>query len=300
MSEKKKKLQWHPAFVAGMQIEFGEEARFLTFNPEHLLGTKPMQIDILIKKDSDHVLHKNIGRIFRKHNIIEYKAPGDYLSIDDFYKVYGYTCFYKSNTRTADSIKFQDLTITLVSKSSPRKLIRHLRQTQHYDIKEMEAGIYYVIGAPLPIQIIVTAKLSKEENFWLGNLTNRVKNTKDVQHLLAEYKKHKKDILYESIMDIIVKANPKMFEKEGDIMCEALEELMKDELEAQMQKGKEIGQKIGQEIGQKMGILQGERQGETRVNQLNQKLIALGRMDDMLKSVSDTVFQQKLFKEFNL
>ena len=97
-------------------------------------------------------------------------------------------------------------------------------------------------------------------------------------------------------MDIIVKANPKMFEKEGDIMCEALEELMKDELEAQMQKGKEIGQ----EIGQKMGILQGERQGETRVNQLNQKLIALGRMDDMLKSVSDTVFQQKLFKEFSL
>ena len=246
MSEKKKKLQWHPAFVAGMQIEFGEEARFLTFNPEHLLGTKPMQIDILIKKDSDHVLHKNIGRIFRKHNIIEYKAPGDYLSIDDFYKVYGYTCFYKSNTRTADSIKFQDLTITLVSESYPRKLIRHL------------------------------------------------------QHLLAEYKKHKKDILYESIMDIIVKANPKMFEKEGDIMCEALEELMKDELEAQMQKGKEIGQKIGQEIGQKMGILQGERQGETRVNQLNQKLIALGRMDDMLKSVSDTIFQQKLFKEFNL
>lgn len=278
MSEKKKKLQWHPAFVAGMQIEFGEEARFLTFNPEHLLGTKPMQIDILIKKDSDQVLNKNIGRIFRKHNIIEYKAPGDYLSIDDFYKVYGYTCFYKSNTRTADSIKFQDLNITLVSESYPMKLIRHLQQTQHYDIKEMEAGIYYVIGAPLPIQMIVTAKLSKEENFWLRNLTNHMKNTKD--------------ILYESVMDIIVKANPKMFEKEGDVMCEALEELMKDELEAQLQKGKEIGQK--------MGKLQGERQGESRVNQLNQKLIALGRMDDMLKSVSDTVFQQKLFKEFNL
>ena len=87
-----------------------------------------------------------------------------------------------------------------------------------------------------------------------------------------------------------------MSEKEGDVMCEALEELIKDELEAQLQKGKEIGQKIGQE----MGKLQGERQGTSRVNQLNQKLIALGRMDDMLKSVSDTVFQQKLFKEFNL
>ena len=83
-----------------------------------------------------------------------------------------------------------------------------------------------------------------------------------------------------------------MSEKEGDVMCEALEELMKDELEAQLQKGKEIGQKIGK--------LQGENQGESRVNQLNQNLIALERMDDMLKSVSDTVFQQKLFKEFHL
>ena len=83
-----------------------------------------------------------------------------------------------------------------------------------------------------------------------------------------------------------------MFEKEGDVMCDALEELMKDELEAQLQKGKEIGQKIGK--------LQGENQGESRVNQLNQNLIALERMDDMLKSVSDTVFQQKLFKEFHL
>ena len=83
-----------------------------------------------------------------------------------------------------------------------------------------------------------------------------------------------------------------MSEKEGDVMCEALEELMKDELEAQLQKGKEIGQK--------MGKLQGQRQGTSRVNQLNQKLIALGRMDDMLNSVSDTVFKQKLFKEFHL
>ena len=57
---------------------------------------------------------------------------------------------------------------------------------------------------------------------------------------------------------------------------------------------------VGKEIGQKLGEMRGERQGESRVNQLNQKLIALGRMDDMLKSVSDTVFQQKLFKEFNL
>ena len=59
---------------------------------------------------------------------------------------------------------------------------------------------------------------------------------------------------------------------------------MKDELEAQMLKGKAIG----------------AVQGENRVNELNQKLINLGRIDDILKSVTDKLYQQKLFKEFNL
>ena len=34
----KENLQWHPAFFAGMQIEFGQEAEFLTFENEHSLG----------------------------------------------------------------------------------------------------------------------------------------------------------------------------------------------------------------------------------------------------------------------
>lgn len=112
-------IQWHPAFYAGIQIEFGKEAKYLTFESEHLLGSKPMQIDVIVKNEENRTLKKNIGRIFRRYNIIEYKGPGDYLSIDDFYKVYGYACFYKSDTRITDTIKIQDLTITLVSQCIP-------------------------------------------------------------------------------------------------------------------------------------------------------------------------------------
>ena len=43
-------LQWHPAFFAGIQIEFAEEAEHLVFENEHTLSTKPMQIDVLIIK----------------------------------------------------------------------------------------------------------------------------------------------------------------------------------------------------------------------------------------------------------
>lgn len=76
-------LQWHPAFYADIQIELEEEAGLLVFENEHQLGTKPKEIDVLIvKKEAEVPIRKNIGRIFRKYNIVEYKSPTDYLSIE--------------------------------------------------------------------------------------------------------------------------------------------------------------------------------------------------------------------------
>lgn len=277
------RIQWHPAFYAGIQIEFGKEAKYLTFESEHLLGSKPMQIDVIVKKEENRTLKKNIGRIFRRYNIIEYKGPGDYLSIDDFYKVYGYACFYKSDTRSADSIKIQDLTITLASQGYPGKLINHLRQKRGYEVRCIEPGIYQVRGDIIPIQILVTRRMSPEKNLWLRNLTDHIQSTEEAKKLLEEYKKHKTDKLYESIVNIIMHANKDLF-KEMDIMCEALMELMKDELEER----------------ERLGEARGERQGEDRVNQLIEKLISLNRMDDIVRSVSDRLYQKQLFAEFHL
>lgn len=51
-----------------------------------------------MKKLKETTIKKSIAKLFRNHNIIEYKAPDDYLSINDFYKVYGYACIYQSDT----------------------------------------------------------------------------------------------------------------------------------------------------------------------------------------------------------
>lgn len=57
-------LQWHPAFFAGIRIEFRKDENKLEFESEHQLGTKPMQIDVLIvKKNSDEPIEKNITLI---------------------------------------------------------------------------------------------------------------------------------------------------------------------------------------------------------------------------------------------
>ena len=227
-----KLLQWHPAFYADLQIEFREETEKLKFEREYLLSSKPMAIDVLIikKKDAEPI-HKNIGKIFRKYNIIEYKSPSDSLSVDDFYKVYGYTNFYKADTGKVNEIPIQELTITLVSKRYPRELIRHLKEVRHYTIDNPEEGIYYVIGDILPIQILVTNRLSPEKNLWLYSLTDTLKDLSVTRKLLEDYKKNKEDQLYQAVMEIIVKANENRLKEGKRDMCNALLELMKDELD---------------------------------------------------------------------
>ena len=123
-------------------MELQWERKRLFFENEHQLGTKPKEIDVLIiKKDPNIPIKKNIGQIFKTHNIVEFKGPEDYLCIDDYYKVYAYACFYKSDTRTVDEIKISDITISFVCRNYPRSFVRHL-QKQGLQIEEKEAGIY--------------------------------------------------------------------------------------------------------------------------------------------------------------
>ena len=48
MPAEKEALQWHPAFFAGIQIELKDDKENLSFENEHQLSTKPMEIDVLV------------------------------------------------------------------------------------------------------------------------------------------------------------------------------------------------------------------------------------------------------------
>ncbi len=254
-------LQWHPAFFAGIQIEFHAEESKVSFENEHQLGTKPMQIDVLIvKKKSNEPMEKNIGRIFRKHNIVEYKSPKDYLSIDDFYKVYGYACFYKADVAQVDSIKVDEITLTFVCKGYPRKLVEHLTGTRGFEIEAGEAGIYYIKGDVFPIQLIVTSRLSKEHNFWLKNLTDDLPDRVAVQELAREYHAYRENTLYRSVMNVIIKANEELFKEESNV-CEAIIDLFRDEYDKGIADAKEQGIQQGIEKGIEQGIQQGIEKG---------------------------------------
>ena len=246
MEQKKKEndaTYWHPAFFAGIQIELAEDADNLVFENEHQLGTKPMEIDVLIiKKETDRPVKKNIGRIFKKYNIIEYKSPDDSLSVDDFYKVYGYTCFYKADARYVNSIHADELTITFVAEKYPRKMIKHLTKIKKYQVTEVEKGIYYVNGDLIPIQILVTKNLSGEENLWLKSLTNKLKATETAEKLVENYMDHKDSRLHRSVIETIMRANQKIFREVNgmsDIFMEIVQEKFDRKLKEEVEKATE-------------------------------------------------------------
>ena len=116
-----------------------------------------------------------------------------------------------------------------------------------------EKGIYYVYGDQIPIQILVTSQLDPLENLWLRSLNNDLYERQMARKLIDEYQKHEKNVLYQSMMDVFVRANTQQFNREDKKMCEALRELMEEEFEAERGKARSEGMKEGMEEGLKEG-----------------------------------------------
>jgi hypothetical protein len=166
-----KKGSWHPAFIEALQMELQAYRDELEFDREHPLASKPLKIDcIVIKKVKDVAINKNIAAIFRGWNLLEYKSPGDYVSVDDFYKVYAYACLYKS----FEKVPVTGLTVSFVESHYPMKLLEHLEKERGYKIAETSPGIYTVSGDIFPIQAIDSRKLPLEENIWLKSLSDEL------------------------------------------------------------------------------------------------------------------------------
>lgn len=284
------RLQWHSGFSAALRVELEDELDELCIEDEHMLSKKPMQIDVLVvKKKGEQPIRKNIGRIFRKHNIIEYKSPEDYLSINDFYKVYGYTCFYQSETKRVKDIPPEEITMTFICNHYPQKLLEHLKKFKGIEVEKQEAGLYYLLGDSFPIQLVIVKELSKEENCWLQNLRCNLKTGEEIQEVVRRYEQVKHKAYYSDVMNLIVRANQKQMEEEKN-MCEALNELFAEELKEADLRGRKEGRKEGRSVGQ-----------IEKLKELVQKKLAKNQSIEKIADdlVEDVEVIRKIVKELN-
>ena len=273
------KVQWHPGFVAAMNLELAKNRNDLIFVKEYNLNTKPLEVDLLvIKKDKCVATDNEIGAIFRGHNIVEYKSPQDHLDIDTFYKVGAYASLYKSYGETVDSIKADEITVSLVRDAKPVELFRYFEKHQ-YTITTPYRGVYYIEGMVLfPTQIIVTKELERDTHIWLKVLSDRIEK-RDMEELLNRISRLTEQgdrELADSVLEVSAQVNREVLEelKGDDNVSEALLEIMQPliepliatrveaGIEAQMLLVKEAVAKEALKEGKKEGIKEGIKEGK--------------------------------------
>ncbi len=249
-----KNNQWHPGFVAALQMELKENREDLEFSEEHNLSRKPLQIDLLvIKNNKNTIIHNGIGKIFQRYNIIEYKSPDDEMGIDVFYKVNAYACLYKCNADKENMYHVDDITITLLRHSYPRTLMKHLH-AEGYTITKREPGIYEISGKTMfAIQIIVSKELSEEEHIWLNSLRRDItKETyKKLLLTIGQLDDREREIYGEAVLEVVSSANNSSIEKwkEEAEMCATLERIMAPEIAERERLAREDGLEKGLEKG---------------------------------------------------
>ena len=220
------RISWHPAFVQAIQLELEDYLDVLTFETEHQLTTEPLKIDVLIiKKQKNVVIEKNIGRIFRQFNVVEYKSPNDRATVADYDKTQCYSRLYAALNKQYVA----EMSVTIVATRHPRKLLKYLNN--RYTVTHTQPGIYVVAGDTSPTQIVVSEELPEEGNLWLNNLRNDL-TTENVDRLsLSKASK----LPMEAYFQVIVEANIEVMEelqmqrKKGFIFSEKLDAICNEQ-----------------------------------------------------------------------
>ena len=229
------KIHWHPGFCGATEWELKKYKDILEFNREYILGKEAPKTDLLIiKKEPSVSIENEIGKIFKTHNVFEYKGSGDVLSIDAYYKTIGYAALYKGLGKRVNDIPAEEITLTMMREAYPRELFKLLKG-YGVNIEERFKGIYYLSGKIIfDTQIIITEELDGNKHASLKILSKNA-SEKDVRRFLEEAKlakdpgdRHNID----AVLQVSVSANRQLFDqiRKDEDMCQALRELMKDEI----------------------------------------------------------------------
>ena len=171
-NERKEIATFHNAAfsVFGHYLREHKENGDITLEDEHCLSKQPPRIDIIIiKKNRNTKINRVWGRIFREHNIIEYKSPADKSpTLAVFNKVvHGYVGLYAAQ----EDVKLIDMSATIVCPRRPKRLFKTLVSEFGYKILQKGNGVYYIIQEgvavekSLAIQIVVSPELPDSEFF---------------------------------------------------------------------------------------------------------------------------------------
>ena len=159
-----------------------------------------------------------------------------------------------------------------VRNSSPRALFKSVVDAGFEYIRVVD-GIYRLSGPTLfDIQIVVTAELKGKEYLHLKAMTTNISRDMFSEYV-EDYSKRcgKERELADIILQIITSSNYKVIREwkgRDEFMCEALLEIMADEIEER----KEAAQREGRAEGRELEIFTSVREGDYSIERGAEKL----------------------------
>ena len=251
LKDSPEKIQWHPAFAAAIGLEFRDDYKDVIIQQEYNLSKEPIRIDLLISRTDGNFRRFNneIGHIMKSYNIIEYKSPEDSFNIDDYYKTIGYAGLYKGMGEYVNKIPAREVTVSMFCTRKPVKMFNMLKEDGTI-IEQRYPGVYYIKGNTLfPVQIVVVKELNSTLHSSLRVLSDNA-DREDVETFLQNSVKtsepwEREDI--DAVLQASVSANKELYEeiRRDSGMCQALRELMKDEIDKEIEGAENRAEKRG-------------------------------------------------------
>ena len=240
-------LDWESSSYGALLFGLEKYLGRLKFTHGFKLNVDPREIDCLIidkKTASDIAIDNAIGALFRRYNIVEFKALYEALNIDTVWKVASYAAQYKSSGKRVNAIPAKEITMTILRASKPKKLFKMLA-TDGISVEEKYPGVYYIDMFYMPLQIVVGSELEGDE-FRAFRILRKNAKKEDIkkfvdtfQNLKGRWKKTLTEV-GRQILKISLSENWDTFEqikKEGIIMKHTWKELMADEIREEVATG---------------------------------------------------------------
>lgn len=296
------KIKWHPAFVAATMLALKADRKHLEYQRELQLSKEPIKADLMIIKKEPGIRVKNqIGHIFKRYNILEYKSPDDNLTIDDYYKIIAYASLYKALGKGVNSVPSDELTISLVRDNMPDKLFKHLEDLG-LKIGKAYSGIYYIEGSLiLPRQqIVVTKELDGKDNAFLKVLTKNLEIDTATEFVTeAQRLRAKEDkINLNAVLNVSFSANEQLYDtlrKEYKTMTEIFKKLFKEDYERMLSelnkekaaKVKAVAEKKKEKAAKEKEKAAKEKEKAAKVKAIAEKKKAEAKIRELQKQIEE-------------
>jgi hypothetical protein len=261
------RIDWHNAFIQALRLDFNDYSDILEIKDNVSLTAEPLKIDaVIIKKERNAVIDKTIAGIFGTDNILEYKNPEIFLSVQEAEKTFSYIHLYSA----LNKIDIKDMSLTIIVNKNPKTVLEYLRSHYNADITKNKNGIYSVKGFAFQMQIVISNELPTKENLWLNGLRSNLE-IESVQKVLKESKKFD-TISVKPYLSVLYRANQKTMEEIRKMSAKKFDDWLI-----------EIGlEKTAEAIGEKRGIKKGEKRGIEKLAKLLEQGYSLTEAKEML------------------